>query len=174
MRCHSRPLRLTLRSLLALFISGTAFFGSAAFAQDSSPDHTQFGSNITIGPNEQAGDVTCFGCTVRIHGHVMGDATVFGGSIILEGEGQVDGDVTDFGTGVRLGKEAKIGGDVTVFGGAVRRDTSSSVGGEVTTFTGSFWLVLIFGLPVALLGAILALAVWIVRRLTQPAIPVTV
>jgi hypothetical protein len=170
MTCRIRPLRPSLTLLFFL----TALFCSSAFAQDNSPDHTQFGSNITIGPNEQAGDVTCFGCTVRIRGHVNGDATVFGGSIILESEGQVDGDVTDFGTGVRLDKEVKVGGDVTVFGGPVRRDTSSSVGGDVTTFSGSLWLVLIFGLPAAFLGALLALAVWIIRRLTRPAVPVTV
>jgi hypothetical protein len=164
------------RSTLALFflLTCTILACSTVFAQDSSPDHTQFGSNITIGPNEQAGDVTCFGCSVRIRGHVNGDATVFGGSIILEGEGQVDGDVTDFGTGVRLDKEVKVGGDVTIFGGPIRRDTASSVGGDVTTFSGSLWLVLIFGLPAAFFGAFIALVVWVIRRLTRPAVPVTV
>jgi hypothetical protein len=169
MTWHTRP-RLF---LLALFLTCITFLSAAAVAQDSSPDHTQFGNNITIGPNEQAGDVTCFGCSVRIRGHVNGDATVFGGSIIVEGEGQVEGDITDFGTGVRLDKDVQIGGDVTVFGGPIRRDTSSSVGGDVTTFSGSLWLVLIFGLPAAFLGALLALAIWLVRRLTRPVIPVT-
>jgi hypothetical protein len=172
MTCRTRPLR-SMFFLLVLLSTCAAFFCCTALAQDSSPDHTHFGSDITVGTNEQAGDVTCFGCTVRIRGHVNGDATVFGGSIVLEGDAQVDGDITDFGTGVRLGKEVKVGGDVTVFGGPIRRDTSSSVDGDVTTFSGSLWLVLIFGLPAVFLGALLSLAVWLVRRLTRPAIPVT-
>jgi hypothetical protein len=173
MTCRARPQLPSTLLLLALLLTCTVSFCNAAFAQDNSPDHTQFGSDITIGANEQAGDVTCFGCTVRIRGHVIGDATVFGGSILIQGEGQVDGDVTDFGTGVRLDKAVKIGGDLTVFGGSVRRDTSSSVGGEVTNFSGSLWLILIFGLPAAFLGAFLAGIVWIVRRLTRPEVPVT-
>jgi hypothetical protein len=154
-------------ALLVLLLSS-----AAAFA-DGSHDRTQFGSNINIGPNEEVGDLTCFGCSVRVHGHVSGDVTVFGGSIVLEDQGEVAGDLTDFGSGIRIARETKVAGDVTAFGGAIRRDSGASIGGEITTFAGSSWLVLIFGLPLVILGAIISLIVWFVRRLTRPSLPVT-
>jgi hypothetical protein len=145
-----------------------------SLAQGDSHDRTQFGSDINVGPNEEVEDATCFFCSVRVRGHVAGDVTVFGGSVIVEDQGEVNGDLTDFGRGARLDKDAKVGGDVTVFGGPVRRDSAASVGGDVTTFTGSLWLLLVFGLPLVIFGAIIALIIWVVRRLTRPSVPVTV
>ena len=89
-------------------------------------------SNISIGPDEEVGDATCFGCSIRVRGHVSGDVTAFGGSIVVEDQGQVGGDVTAFGGDIRIDKEAKLGGDVTVFGGRIRRDPAATVGGDVT------------------------------------------
>jgi len=77
------------------------------------------------------------------------------------------------GGGLRLDKEASVGGDVAVFGGQVRSDPAASVGGDVTNFAGSIWLLLIFGLPLAILGGIIALIVLLVRRLMQPSLPAT-
>ena len=148
-----------------------ALFSAAAFAGGSS-DRTQFGHNISIGPGEQVSDVTCFGCSVRVRGHVTSDVTVFAGSIIVDDGGEVAGDVTDFGSGVRLGRDAKVSGDLTVFGGPVRRDPAASVGGDITNFSSSFWLLLIFGLPLVILGAIVALIIWLVRRFMRPSVPV--
>jgi hypothetical protein len=139
----------------------------------NSPDLTQFGSDITVETDQQTGEVTCFGCSVRVRGHVNGDVTVFAGGITIEEEGEVAGDVTNFGRGVRLDRSAKVDGDVTVFGGAVRRDADASVGGEVTNLKGSPWLLLIFGLPLAILAGIVLFIVWLVRRLTRPSVPVT-
>ena len=79
-------------------------FAATASARESH-DRTQVGSNIIIGPGEEVGDATCFGCSIRVRGHVSGDVTAFGGSIIIEDQGQVDGDATAFGGGIRLGKE---------------------------------------------------------------------
>ena len=45
-------------------------FRAAAFA-DGSRDRTQFGRNISIAPGEEASDVTCFGCSIRVRGHVL-------------------------------------------------------------------------------------------------------
>ena len=64
---------------------------SAALAKDN-PSYTQFGHNITIGPNEKVGELTCFGCSIRVRGQVAGDVTTFGGSILLEDQAQVAGD----------------------------------------------------------------------------------
>ncbi len=145
---------------------------SAAFA-DGSRDRTQFGHSISIGPGEEAGDVTCFACSVRVRGHVLGDVTTFGGSIVVEADGQIAGDTTSFGGDVRLDKGVKIAGDLTVFGGRVRRDSAAVVSGDVTNFSGTGWLVVVFGLPLVMLGAFLAFVFWLVRRLMRrPAIPI--
>lgn len=142
----------------------------AALAEDSH-DRTQFRRDITIGPNEEVTEVTCFGCSVRVRGRVAGDVTTFGGSIQIEDEGEVNGDVTTFAGGLRLDGTAKVDGDVTVFGGKLRRDSSSSVGGDVTNFGSGFWVFLIFGLPLMVLGAVIALVVWLVRLMLRRNIP---
>lgn len=142
----------------------------AGFA-DSGHDRTQFGRDIVVGPNEEAGDATCFGCTIRVRGHLTGDAVTFGGSIVVEDDGQIAGDATTLGGGVRLGKGVTVNGDVTIFGGRIRRDPAATVHGDVTVFGGTIWLFAIFGLPFILLGAFIALIVWLVRRLLRPAVP---
>ncbi len=168
MRCRLRWLPLT-----AAFLFACLALSSAAFAQDGNHDRTQFGHNSSIGPNEQVSEVTCFGCSVRVRGHVAGDVTAFLGSVVIEDGGEVGGDTTVFGGGLRLDKDVKVSGDVTVFGGQLRRDAAASVGGDVTNFSGGIWLFLIFGLPFVAFGAIVALIVWVVRRLIRPSIPVT-
>jgi len=145
-------------------------FSAATFA-NTPREYTHFGHDISIGPGEEASEATCFGCTVRVRGHVAGDVTTFGGSIVVEDEGEIGGDTTTFGGDARLGKGVKVGGDVTVFGGRIRRDPTSSVHGDVTNFGGGVWILLIFGLPLVVLGAFIALIVWLIRRLLRPAIP---
>jgi len=160
--------------LSRLILAGCLFVGaisSAAFA-DGSHDRTQFGHNINIAPGEEVADVTCFACSVRVRGHIGGDVTTFGGSIVVEDDGQIAGDTTSFAGDVRLDKGVKVAGDITVFGGRLERDATATVGGDVTNFRGTGWLVLIFGLPLAILGAFVALIFWLVRRLMRPATPV--
>jgi hypothetical protein len=129
------------------------------------------GHNINVGPDEEVSEATCFGCSIRVRGHVFGDVTTFGGSIIVEEQGQVDGDATTFGGDIRIAKEVKVGRDVTVFGGRIRRDPAASVGGDVTTMGGPGWIVLIFLFPLLFLAAFIALLVWIVRRIMRPSVP---
>ena len=163
------PNGIPLRVSACLFV--LVALSTLAFA-DGGRDRTQVGHDITIGPNEEVSEATCFGCSVRVRGHVASDVTVFGGNIVVEEQGQI-GEATVFGGGVRLEKEARVGGDVTVFGGQVRFDPAASVGGDVTNFGGSIWLFLIFGLPLVFLGGIIALIIWLVRRFTQPSLPAT-
>ena len=144
---------------------------TAAFA-DGSHDRTQFGHDITVGPDDQVSDVTCFGCSVRVRGRVSSDVTTFGGSIILEDKAQVNGDATAFGGNIHMDDGVKVGGDVTLFGGRLRRDPTATVGGDVTAFTGGLWMLLIFGLPLLFLGAFIALIVWLVRLVTRHSVPV--
>jgi hypothetical protein len=164
------PARLPLRLIASL--CWLAALSTLAFANGGG-DRTQVGHDITIGPNEEVSDATCFGCSVRVRGHVATDVTVFFGNIVVEEQGQISGDTVVFGGGVRLEKEARVGGDVAVFGGQVRFDPAASVGGDVTHFAGSIWLFLIFGLPLVFLGGFIALIVWLVRRLMKPSLPAT-
>ena len=156
--------RLTVFSIFAILASSASAQGSH--------DRTQFGHDISVGSDEEVAEVTCFGCSVRIRGHVDGDVTTFGGSIVLEREAEVGGDTTSFAGDVRLDSGAKVKA-VTIFGGRLRRDPQASVEGDVTTFAGGvgLWLFIIFGLPFLVLGGIIALIIWLVRRSRRPALP---
>ena len=143
-----------------------AGLSSATFGQ-ASRERTQFGHDVIVGPGEEVSEITCFGGSVRVRGHVAGDVVAFGGNVVVEEDGSVGGDATVFGGGVRLEKTAKIGGDVTIFGGKIRRDAESQVGGDITNFSGGLWLPLMVALPVIILGAIVALIIWLIRRLTR-------
>lgn len=161
-------------SYLLSFAATLLCFATTASATSparSAPDRTQTGTDIIVGPNDQAGELTCFGCSVRVRGHVLGDVTTFGGSVVVEEGGQVDGDATTFAGGVHMEKDVNIKGDVTVFGGRIRRDPSATIGGEVTNFGGGIWIAVIFGLPLVFLALFIALVVWLIRKLTQPAVP---
>jgi len=166
MGLHSFAVRLSLSALLFASLSGAAFGVGPR-------ERTQFGHDISVGAGEEVAEVTCFGCNVHIRGKVQGDATVFGGNILVEDQAEVDGDTTAFGGDVRLDKGSKAGGDVAVFAGRLHRDPAATVGGDVTAFSGSLWVVLLFGLPLVLLGAFIALIAWLIWRLTHPAMPVT-
>jgi hypothetical protein len=158
------------RSLhIASVVVAILILAVAASAKEN-PAYTHIGRNITIDADQQAGDVTCIACNVYIRGLVSGDVTTLGGSIIMEDHGQVGGDVTAIAGSLRLDSTAKIGGDATIVGGEMRRVFGAEVGGDVT-HVGGFawaWLLLIFVLPLAVLGGIIALIIWIVRRLTVP------
>jgi len=166
---HGIPRVRSLESLFACLLM-CAFMSGAAFA-DGGHDRTQVGHSISIGPEEEVSEATCFGCSIRVRGHVDGDVTAFGGSVVVEDQGVVGGDTTVFGGDLRLDSQVKVSGDVTVFGGRLRRDAAATVGGEVTNFGGAGWMLLIFVLPLLLLGAFVGLIVWLVWRLVRPAAP---
>src|ERR1700751_2045449 len=158
---------------LPLLSAGLIFMvavSSTAFA-DRERDRTHVGNNITIGPDEEVSEATCFGCSIRIRGHVSGDVTAFGGSVVVEDQGQVNGDATVFGGDLRIDKDAKIARDVTVFGGRIRRDPASTVGGDVTNMGGPGWMFLIFLAPLIFLGLLIALIVWLIRLVMRPRVP---
>jgi hypothetical protein len=163
----------SLSRLLTAFVLASFAFSVPAVA-GSSHDRTQFGHDVTVGADEEVSEVTCFGCNVRVRGNVAGDVTTFGGTILVEDGGQIAGDLTSFGGDVRLDSGSEVQ-SITVFGGKIRRDPRASVSGDVTTFAGgsALWLFLIFGFPFLLLGGIIWLIVWLVRRFSQPTVPVT-
>jgi cytoskeletal protein CcmA (bactofilin family) len=163
----ARRLRILLVCSFFLLTLSTASVASA------NHDRTQVGSNISIGPNEESGEATCFGCSIRVRGHVMGDVTTFGGSIVIEDGGQVDGDATAFAGSMRLNGPVSVSGDVAVFGGQLRRDSAASIGGDTTNMGGPSAMILIVVLPLFFLGAMAALVIWIIRRLLRPSVRVT-
>lgn len=64
MTLRLRPLRVALFGLAAFL-----FIAPAVVAQEKPAvgrERTQFGTDITVSPEEQIGDVTCFGCSVRV------------------------------------------------------------------------------------------------------------
>jgi hypothetical protein len=145
-------------------------FSMAAFAKDN-PSYTQLGRNINVGPDDQVGDLTCFGCSIRIRGEVAGDVTTFGGSVTVEDQAQVAGDVSIFGGDARLDRGVKVAGDVSVFGGQIHRDPQAAIAGDVTSFGGHGWLLPILASPIVLLSLLVALVVWIVQRTRRPSLP---
>jgi len=155
---------LTTCVLVCLALSTAAFGASAS-------DRTSFGHNISIGPNEAASELTCFGCSIRVRGPVAGDVTAFFGSVVIEGQGQVNGEVTVLGADLRLDQAVKIKGDATVLGGEIRRDPQASIEGEVTTIGGRGFAVLILLFPFVILGLLIAFVVWLIQRSRRPATP---
>jgi len=139
---------------------------TCALAKDS-PSYTQWGHDITVGPDDETGELTCIACTVRIRGQVAGDVTTVGGSIVIEDHGQVAGDVTSVGGNVRLDSAAKVSGDVTVVGGLLHRGPDVSIGGDVTSVGGQGWMIPILLFPFLLIGALVAFIVWLVQRLRR-------
>jgi hypothetical protein len=162
--------RMRLLARLSICLLFIVTLSSMAVAEGSH-DRTQFGHDITIGPDEEATDVTCFGCSVRVRGHVTSDVTTFGGGVVVEDQGEIGGDTTTFGGNVRLDRGAEVSGDVTVFGGRVHQDAGATVGGDVTNFGGTIWLILVFAIPLAMLAGLVLLIVWIVRLVTRPTLP---
>jgi hypothetical protein len=156
--------------LLGAAIACFLTMSTVAFAA-AKPEHTQFGRDISVGPNEEVSDVTCIACSIRIRGQVSGEATTVGSSIFIEDQGQVAGDVTAVAGDARLGKEAKVAGDVTVVGGDLRYDPHASISGDVTNVGGRGWIIPTLLAPFLILGLLIAFVVWIVQRTRRPSTP---
>lgn len=99
-----------------------------AFAQKDVGDRVRVLRSIVIDAGESAGDVICFGCSVRVRGQVQTDVVSIGGSV--EVEGSTESDVVAIGGGIHLGPKAKIGGDAVAVGGYVTQDPGAQVAGE--------------------------------------------
>jgi hypothetical protein len=161
----SLPLRwFALAAIMCLLLSGVSI------ANDN-PSYTQIGHDITIGPNQRAGDLTCVACSIHVHGQVAGDVTAVLGSITLADKAQVAGDVTAVGGNLRLDQAVKIAGDATVVGGNLHRDPEAAISGDVTTMGGEGWIVPIILAPFVLLGLLASLVVWLVQRVRRPSVP---
>ena len=156
--------------LIAVGLLPIVLLGSAAAAEDQQ-ERSRVGHNITIGPDEEVSEASCFVCSIRVRGRVAGDVSTFLGKIIVEDGGEIGGDAAVFGGEMRLGKEAHVGGDVAVFGGRIYRDPSSSVGGDVANTGGRGFVVMILLAPFVFLALIIVLITWLIRRIRRPSQP---
>jgi hypothetical protein len=138
-------------------------------AAETHPDRFQMNHDIRIQPDEKVGDVTCIGCSIDVRGQVSGDVTAIAGSVVAEPGASIAGDVTAIGGDARLESGTQVAGDLTAIGGALRRDPQATVAGAVTTMGGRGWIFLIFLLPFAVLGGIIALIIWLIQRSRRPA-----
>ncbi len=128
-------------------------------------DQVHIGQSITVGQNENVGDLVCIGCSIRMEG-TCGDVVAIGGSIMVDGT--VKGSVVAIGGGVLLGENASVSEDVVTLGGRLSRHAGAVVKGDISEQSGAFILVAIFLVPLLPLVVIIALVVWLVRRNHRP------
>jgi hypothetical protein len=128
-------------------------------------DQVHVGQSITVGEDENAGDLVCVGCSIRMEG-TCGDVVAVGGSVIVDGT--VKGDVVAVGGGVLLGDNASVSGDVVTVGGHLSRHPNAEVKGEVNEKSGVLLLLGVFLVPLIPLILIVALIVWLVSRSRRP------
>jgi hypothetical protein len=158
-----------LRSVPVPVVLCFVFLLGATVTALAAPEQFQMGHDIHVAADQKTGDLTCLNCSIYIHGEVTGDAFAWNGDVILENGAQLAGDITTLHGGARLADGAKVAGDVTSIGGTVRKQPSAAIGGDVSSMSGSGWIFLIFLVPLAFLGAIIALIVWLVQRNRQTA-----
>jgi hypothetical protein len=160
------PLSFPFRALRSVAIVVAMSTGLAA---QTIPDRFQKNHDIHVEPGEKIGEATCLNCSIYIRGQLAGDAIALCGNVVVEQGAHVAGDVTVLLGRASIENTAQVGGDVTVLGGTVHRDPEGRVGGDVTSLAGGGWVLLIFLLPLAVLGGIIALIVWLVQRNRRPA-----
>lgn len=137
-------------------------------ADDKNSDRTSFGHDIHVSASENVADLTCFMCSIYVRGNAAGDATAFGGRIVVEAPGQVAGDVTSIIGDISVGAGTKIAGDLTAVGGSIQRASTSEVSGDVTPIHRGWWLTLILVSPLVVLGILIAAIVWFIQYLRRP------
>jgi UDP-3-O-[3-hydroxymyristoyl] glucosamine N-acyltransferase len=138
-------------------------------AEAANRDRFQVNHDIRISPDDKVADVTCINCSVYVRGRVSGDVVTVHGNVMVEQGASIAGDLTAVGGDARLESGSQLAGDVVAIGGNVRRDPQATVGGDVTSLGGGGWVFFFFLLPVAFLGGLVALVVWLIQRSRRPA-----
>ncbi len=156
-----------LRAMLRI-LSVSVLFAAPALAQHN-PDQVQINHDIVLDPGVKAGDLVCVNCSIFVRGETAGDVVAVHGNVVIEPGGHVGGGVTTVLGDLRLQNTAQVGGDAVTVGGIVRREPEATVGGNVTALGGAGWTVLIVLLPLAFVGGIVALIVWMIARARRPA-----
>ncbi len=137
---------------------------------ESEPDRVQIAKNILVDEGEKAGDLVCIACSIRVRGVTSGDAVAIAGSITIEPNAAIGGDTVVVAGHIQLDANARVGGDAVAMAGRVRRDPTATVGGEVTSRAGAGWILLIFVIPLMMLGVFIAFIIWLIQRSRRPAV----
>jgi hypothetical protein len=142
---------------------------STLSAMGASRDRFQMNRDIRIESDDKVGDVTCLNCSIYVRGQVAGDVLTIHGNVLAQQGAAIGGDITAIGGNARVENGTQVAGDLVAIGGTVRRDPQASVAGDVTSMGGEGWIFLIFLLPFAFLGGLVALIIWLIRRSRRPA-----
>jgi hypothetical protein len=149
-------------TLLGIVIFAAAVLPASAKGRNGTGnDRVQFGSSINIAEDENAGDLVCIGCSVRVAG-TCGDIVAIGGRIDLEGHAK--GDLVAIGGGVRLSENAEVSGDLVTIGGGLARAQGSQVGGQIVTQGGGYVFPLLILIPLIPVILVVALIWWLITR----------
>jgi len=139
-----------------------------ALALDASRngDLVRTNRDITVPAGEQLESATCWNCSVHVRGKVSGDVAVFHGNVTVESGGQIGGDLAAFLGDVRIENAAQVNGDVAAFGGKIYRDADGFIGGDQASY-GKLVFFVVLLLPFVLIGLLITLVVWLVRRVRR-------
>lgn len=80
------------------------------------PERVAYGQVVRVREGEEVEEVVAFGDSVEIAGVVLGDATSFGGDIVITESGRVGGDAVSFGGRVRVADGGSVSGDRVALG----------------------------------------------------------
>lgn len=85
-------------------------------APTTDAERVGYGEAVQVHAGERVPEVVAFGDDVHVAGHVVGDATSFGGSILVASTGVVGGDAVSFGGTVEVEDGGVIEGDRVALG----------------------------------------------------------
>ena len=125
-------------------------------------ERVSYGSPIRVEADEEVIKAVSFGNEVHIAGHVLDDATSFGGNIIVVDGGIVDGDAISFGGQVKVSPGGVVHGDRVAFDlpgfvpEAVVEDAqpSKASGFLSSLYSRLFWFLSIAGAGVLVVGLV--------------------
>jgi hypothetical protein len=158
--------RKSARTMLRL-VALSALLVAPALAKQGS-DRVQINHDIFLEPGQKSGDLVCVNCSIFVRGEVAGDVVAVHGNVMIEQGGHVAGDVTAVLGNVRIQGTAEVRGDAVAVGGMVRNEPQATVGGDITSLGGAGWTLLVVLLPLAFMGGLIALIVWLVARARRP------
>ncbi len=127
-------------------------------------DQVHFAQSITIGEDQNAGDLVCIACSIRVAG-TCGDVVALAGNVIVDGT--VKGDAVAIAGNIRLGEDASVMGDVVTVAGRLLRNPNATVKGEISSRSGVLVLLGLLVVPLLPVILIIALVVWLATRNRQ-------
>jgi hypothetical protein len=90
-------------------------------------DRTAVGEDLVVAVGEEVHDAVATAGSVRVLGHVTGDAVAVGGSVTVESGARVDGDAAAIGGTVEIRPGGSVGGERTSVGGPLGKVITSAI-----------------------------------------------